>query len=194
MVASQTIDWDQIRERLRKSQTALSSMDAGHSAKKAATLRKRAERLANRSRHSTAHETMTVLTFQTGQEAYCLPIGDVTEIVRFYNCTPVPGSAAELVGVLASRGEICCVIDLAILLGLVESRSDSNGYVLFVKTQEAKIGFKVNQVNQVEHLATSFFETTDASSHLGQYTQATGSNGLNLLNLSQILTHSVFRT
>ena len=58
-----------------------------------------------------------VIEFKVGQEFFALPITDVREVRRFEPVTPMPESAAFMVGVLSLRGHVLSVMDLAKRLG-----------------------------------------------------------------------------
>jgi purine-binding chemotaxis protein CheW len=55
---------------------------------------------------------------RAGAEDYALPVDSVLEIAELGEVAPVPGAAAEVLGVRNLRGQVIPVIDLASLFGL----------------------------------------------------------------------------
>jgi purine-binding chemotaxis protein CheW len=58
------------------------------------------------------------LSFQIGAQLYAAPLIEVSEVIRAGELTPVPGAAAELLGVRHLRGRIVPVLDGRLRLGL----------------------------------------------------------------------------
>jgi Chemotaxis signal transduction protein len=58
------------------------------------------------------------LSFRIGTQMYAAPLVDVSEVIRDGDITPVPGAAADLLGVRHLRGRIVPVLDGRRRLGL----------------------------------------------------------------------------
>lgn len=58
------------------------------------------------------------LSFRIGMQLYAAPLVDVSEVIRDGDITPVPGAAADLLGVRHLRGRIVPVLDGRRRLGL----------------------------------------------------------------------------
>lgn len=58
------------------------------------------------------------LSFRIGTQLYAAPLADVSEVIRHGDITPVPGAAADLLGVRHLRGRIVPVLDGRRRLGL----------------------------------------------------------------------------
>lgn len=58
------------------------------------------------------------LSFRIGSQLYAAPLVDVSEVIRDGDITPVPGAAADLLGVRHLRGRIVPVLDGGKRLGL----------------------------------------------------------------------------
>jgi Chemotaxis signal transduction protein len=58
------------------------------------------------------------LSFRIGTQLYAAPLVDVSEVIRDGDITPVPGAAADLLGVRHLRGRIVPVLDGRRRLGL----------------------------------------------------------------------------
>lgn len=55
---------------------------------------------------------LQVVVFKLRDELYALPVGDVREVVRLQEITPLPKAPAFLLGVISLRGRIVPVMDL----------------------------------------------------------------------------------
>jgi len=113
------IDWEAVHTRLEESQRALDRVLNTDADNLAAIYRERAARLAGRRAQAAAPATtLRILVFTLGPERYALEFADLVELLPFGNCTPVPGGAPQLLGVINFHGEIRSVVDLGRLLDL----------------------------------------------------------------------------
>jgi purine-binding chemotaxis protein CheW len=90
-------------------------------------------------------------------EAYAVPVENVLEVVRPGEVTPVPGSPAELLGVLNLRGQIVAVADLAQILGLHAAAPPAR--MLVAESGDLRAGFVIDEVTEVGELG----EPTEAT-------------------------------
>ncbi|AKT39699.1 chemotaxis protein CheW [Chondromyces crocatus] len=60
---------------------------------------------------------LEVLTFSLDEVRYALPSVRVLEVVQRVLITPLPGTAAHVLGVIAHRGELSVAVDLRVRLG-----------------------------------------------------------------------------
>ena len=58
------------------------------------------------------------LSFRIGAQLYAAPLIEVSEVIRLGELTPVPGAAADLLGIRLLRGRIVPVLDGCLRLGL----------------------------------------------------------------------------
>jgi purine-binding chemotaxis protein CheW len=98
-------------------------------------------------------------------EAYAVPVGSVLEVVPLGEVTDVPGSRAELLGVLNLRGQILAVADLAPILGLgrtaeagrttaAEPAGRPAGLVMMIAESAGRqAGFVIDEVSEVGEVA-----------------------------------------
>ena len=98
-------------------------------------------------------------------EAYAVPVGSVLEVVPLGEVTDVPGSRAELLGVLNLRGQILAVADLAPILGLDRTAESDRpmaaepggrpaGLVMMVAESAGRqAGFVIDEVSGVGEVA-----------------------------------------
>jgi chemotaxis signal transduction protein len=87
---------------------------------------------------------------RVGDEQYALPVEHVHEIVELGEVTPVPGSAASVLGLRNLDGEVLPVLDLARILQI--ERDGRAGLLLVTEHSERRAAFAVDEVIDVEHL------------------------------------------
>jgi len=112
-----------------------------------AVWRRRAERLA---RPPVTEETALtpVLVFRLGEERYALAVAALAEVIPAGRLARVPRAPAALAGVVALRGEVRPVWDLARLLGLSRP-APSIHYILLLNS---RAGLLVDQLEEIRLL------------------------------------------
>ena len=129
------IDWNAVRGRLRKSEEALQETLSDSPARMKIVFRQRAAQLRKREAKTSVSTPIAALVFRVGEERHAIALSELTEVLAFRDCTPVPGSAPQFLGVINLRGEIRPVLDLArILCGNGAAKS---GVVLILRRQAA---------------------------------------------------------
>jgi chemotaxis signal transduction protein len=88
---------------------------------------------------------------RVGGEQYALPVEHVHEIVELGEVTPVPGSAAGVLGLRNLDGEVLPVLDLARIIQI--ERDGRPGLLLVTEHRGRRAAFAVDEVIDVEHLA-----------------------------------------
>ncbi|HEV2621259.1 MAG TPA: chemotaxis protein CheW [Frateuria sp.] len=90
------------------------------------------------------------LTFQLDGQAYAAPLAQVSEVIRMAEVTPVPGAAADLLGVRHLRGRVVPVLDGRRRLGLPPCDADSEGVRVVMLTHATHwIGLRVDAVGEL---------------------------------------------
>src|SRR3984885_12144411 len=90
------------------------------------------------------------LRIRLGTEHYALDLDHVLEVVELGEVTPVPGSAATLIGIRNLRGELLPVLDLSASLGVAgESASRS---LVVVADDDRRAGLAVDEVIDLSQL------------------------------------------
>jgi|SRR5690348_5505694 purine-binding chemotaxis protein CheW len=88
-----------------------------------------------------------LVVFSLGTEEYALPIGTVSEIIRFTEPRTVASEAAWIRGVIGLRGKIIPIFDLAARMALT---GDSEpGKIVIVETGTGQVGVMVDEVEEV---------------------------------------------
>lgn len=106
-----------------------------------------------------------VLEFRVGEEAYCVEIEYVTEIVDGGQLTAIPKTAAHVAGVMDLRGRTTTIVDPRILFGNSAQSSDAvvtdggethNRVVIFdpeTVATDGQMGWLVSDVAEVTHIS-----------------------------------------
>jgi purine-binding chemotaxis protein CheW len=89
-----------------------------------------------------------LVVFSLGSEEYALPIGAVHEIIRFTEPRTVASGAAWIRGIIALRGKIIPIFDLAGSMEL-EAVSTEPGKIVVVESPAGQVGVMVDEVEEV---------------------------------------------
>jgi purine-binding chemotaxis protein CheW len=89
-----------------------------------------------------------LVVFSLGREEYALPIGAVSEIIRFTEPRTVASDAAWIRGVIGLRGKIIPIFDLAARMAL-DSAGSEPGKIVIVETGTGQVGVMVDEVEEV---------------------------------------------
>jgi purine-binding chemotaxis protein CheW len=89
-----------------------------------------------------------LVVFSLGGEEYALPIGSVHEIIRYTEPRSVASDQPWIRGVIALRGKIIPIYDLAARMGLPASEEEL-GKIVIVETVTGQAGVVVGDVEEV---------------------------------------------
>jgi purine-binding chemotaxis protein CheW len=147
-----SVNWEQVRSRLRASEEALEEALRAGPHRIQTTYRQRAVRLAKKHASPTAVSPgLPVIIFRLVQERYAIELKDLAEVLPFTRCTPVPGAPPQFVGVINLRGELRGVLDLSQLLALPESESTKSGFILILRSGLG-VGLKVDSIEDLHEI------------------------------------------
>jgi purine-binding chemotaxis protein CheW len=143
-------DWNVLRERIAKLQSALSDEDLSDEAT-AAILHSRAAALARQTATRDQEHTdgLTLISFRLDRERYGIGIRHLLEIQRADSITPIPGVRPFVVGVISLRGAIITVLSPGALLGLPLRGWGDDARVLIVHAAGKTCGMLIDQVDAV---------------------------------------------
>ncbi len=99
-----------------------------------------------------AHERGDLwLSFRIGHQLYAAPLGEVSEVLREGELTPVPGAAPDLLGIRHLRGRIMPVLDGRRRLGLPDQPPVDSERVRVVMLSHAGqlVGLQVDAVGEL---------------------------------------------
>lgn len=91
------------------------------------------------------------LSFQISNQLYAAPLIKVSEVIRQGELTPVPGAAADLLGIRHLRGRIIPVLDGRMRLGLPAYPASDPARVRIVMLSHADqlVGLRVDAVGEL---------------------------------------------
>jgi len=91
------------------------------------------------------------LSFQIGSQLYAAPLAEVSEVIRAGELTPVPGAAADLLGIRHLRGRIVPVLDGRLRLGLPDTPAADPARVRVVMLSHGshQVGLRVDEVGEL---------------------------------------------
>ena len=92
---------------------------------------------------------LQLVTFHMGEAICGLDIGQVWDVIKHPEMTPVPLAPDYVVGILNLRGQIVTVIDLGKRVGLSPTRWGDQSRSIVVGFDDERIGLLVDRVGDV---------------------------------------------
>jgi purine-binding chemotaxis protein CheW len=176
---NKAIRWDEIRERLQRSEDSLREALSETPERVRTVYRQRAVQLATQpTANKPASKGIPALICRLAQERYAIALTDIAEVLAFQGCTQVPGASPQFLGVINLRGELRPVIDLARVLS--GNPSLDSGVVLILRRSAAL------KVDAVEDLREVRSEEVPGPVQ-GHYIKALASGTLGLLDVETML-------
>lgn len=99
--------------------------------------------------------TGQVLEFDLGEEAYCVAIDHVTEVVDMADVTPVPNAPSHVEGVMDLRGNTTTIIDPKKLLN-ISADGEEHRIIVFdsgLFEDNRSVGWVVDEVREVHQVS-----------------------------------------
>lgn len=128
--------------------------------------RERAARLANREASAiVTADTLRLFVFKLGDELYGVELNHVARVFMQPVITPLPGAPTALLGIVNLQGEVRSVLDLRRLLSLPDGGANADGYVLLLRHNGGLVGLRVEQLDEVRHIARSEVLLLDPNAH-----------------------------
>ena len=104
-------------------------------------------------------ENVQYCTFQIGEDFFGVDVLKVQEVIKPLQLTEIPKSDEVVCGLMNLRGNIVTRISLRRLFGLQENEDNEHMNVI-VNTSDGLLSLKVDQIDDVQSLNMSSFETT----------------------------------
>jgi purine-binding chemotaxis protein CheW len=195
--APKQFDWKVVQQRLRDAEAALDRAGVADERQLDQVFRQRLHDYANRKpRLATTADIRRVLVFLLGARRYAVELPAVIKVFPLRQCTPVPAAAKEIVGIINVGGEIRSVVDAAELLGVSASATSGEGQVVLLRHANLEVGLRVDHVEAIETIAADSLvraESVENSPSL-QYVEGVTPESLIVLNMRQLMSHSVFQS
>ena len=93
------------------------------------------------------------LSFRVGPQWYGVDVDAVIEVLHFVALTELPGTAADVLGLLTLRDRVMNVIDLRLRFGLVEAQLTLQTPIIALGTEHGPLGIVVDDVDDVVELS-----------------------------------------
>jgi len=111
------------------------------------------------------NEMSEIAVFQIAKEEFSLDIEDVQEIIKYTAITPIPEAPEFVDGVINLRGIIIPIISLPERLGF-EKKIDSKSKILVCTMNGEKIGFLVDDVNEIMFIEDKYISKSSSQDAL----------------------------
>jgi len=134
-----------------------------------------------------------LLVFRLGTERYALPTSKVREIARPTRITPVPGTPAELPGIVSHHGTLLPVVDARPLLGLAFEPATRTSRLIALQCGDIELALVADEVFDLIALPLSAFEALPSGLDLARAQLLAGiavldEQPLALLDLNALIT------
>jgi len=133
---------------------------------------------------------MQTLIFSLGDKEYGADLSDVSRVIRARPATPVPDTAAFVEGVIALRGRVLPLIDLAVKLGMPRSPKVMANRIIIARVDGQSVGLRVDKVTEVLALGPEKISPPGAMLQAAPYLTGIARIGERLIlivNLSRLL-------
>src|ERR1700744_4861309 len=102
-----------------------------------------------------------LISFQIGEQEFCVDITSVREIRGFTPATPVPHAPAYMRGVINLRGAVMPVIDLGARLGLETTEPTGRHVIIVARIGQQQVGLVVDAVCKTFAVAREAVQRVD---------------------------------
>jgi purine-binding chemotaxis protein CheW len=124
-------------------------------------------------------QSMEIISFNIGEQVYCVDIMAVREIRGWAPCTPMPHAPAHVLGVINLRGTVIPVIDVAMRIGMTAAEPTERSAIIVIDQGDMQVGLLVESVSDMVTVAESDLQPVpdvlpDAQQSLAKAIVATG--------------------
>lgn len=95
-----------------------------------------------------------LVTFRVGAQWYGIDVENVIEISHMVMLSDVPTSSPDVLGLMTLRNIVMPVVDLRLRFGVAEPQFRLDTPIIAVRTQDASVGIIVDEIDNVEHIAS----------------------------------------
>ena len=104
----------------------------------------------------TVNETsIDIISFQLGDQIYCVDIMAVREIRGWAPCTRMPRSPDHILGVINLRGTVIPVVDVAVRIGLEPANPSERSAIIVIDQGATLFGLLVESVSDMIRIKQS---------------------------------------
>lgn len=105
-----------------------------------------------------------VISFNVGEQEYCVDILRVREIRGWTEATPLPGTPRCIKGVINLRGIIVPVIDMCELLHVSNNDASNRNVVMVVDVESKTAGLLVSKVSDILDITPEMIQDVPVAS------------------------------
>lgn len=104
------------------------------------------------------------ISFNLNQDAYCIPLDYVTEVLKDTSITHVPGTPDFIEGIMNLRGDYITVLNLKKFLNIPSEKQNSDkNPVVIIRCNELTLAFLIDKINELfERQESNLFESNDS--------------------------------
>lgn len=106
-------------------------------------------------RHTEMRHLIKYVSFMLNAERYALSAAKISEVLRYTDITPVPGSPDFILGIINLRGNVVTVVDARTMFGLERRPPARQSRIIVVEIEDFIAGVLVDQVAAVIDLDAS---------------------------------------
>ena len=181
----ENVAWSELHARVEEVGRVLAAGES--SVDPTAVLAERARALARVPEAPAAEDAVEILGFTLGERAFGIESRFVHEVLRDVRATPLPGAAAPVVAVVASRGRILTVLDLRAALG-APAGSGAPRRLLVLGEERPELGLFADGVSTLSsHFTTQLHPLPDGAVARREYVRAITDDATILLDGAAIL-------
>ncbi len=90
--------------------------------------------------------------FKVADSEYAVPAGEVLQMESYAGATPVPGTAAYVIGLVQIRGRVVPVVDLRVRFGLPTGTHTLDTRVVVIERSQRVVGLLVDSAREVAEI------------------------------------------
>lgn len=94
-------------------------------------------------------DAVEMVVFRIGDQEYCMDIMKVREIRGWSPATRIPHAPSYVSGIMNLRGAVIPIVDLAVRLGLGETKPDDRNVIIVGQVGSQLVGFLVDAVSDI---------------------------------------------
>lgn len=147
----------------------------------------------------TADNRVDLAAFAVGDQVYAIDVGQIREIVRWQQVTPLPKAPVLIEGVIDLRGAVIPVVDLGRALGGAPIEDVTGARIVILESDELVLGLRVGAALEVLSPEAADLEAPPAlATHAGYdavraVVRRQGATPVMVLSLEHLL-ESVYRS
>lgn len=200
--ASTQFDWQAIKEQMRQREATFQLSSTPNDDRIRQAYRQRQVDYARRKTCEPERAARRrVLSCAVGSRRFGFDLSLIIKVFPLSQCTPVPGTAKEIIGVTNVDGAIRSVVDVAALVGLPFEGQRIGGHIVLLRHAGTEICIAVDHVEAIqsvveESLARPAADETprDGVNHEAavRYIDGVAPDSLIVLDLPKLMSHPVF--